>query len=210
MPEYEKISASQFKEAASLSDNEEFELLEWRGITIRVKKCLTLYDMMAFTDYVVKACFDSETGEYLPEMRDFAIDSAIINFYTNIELPSDPAEQFKLLSNISLPHIIVDAVEINKWQYHSLLEAIEDKIESLVSADVYELKEKFEDAMESLASVTEQMSNIFGDFTGENISGILESLSANGFDEEKFARAFISQYINGNKAPEIGASDNDK
>lgn len=196
MAENNIISAEEFENYV-LADQEEFETIELDGLTLRVRRYLDLTRMIAFTDYVVNACFDRDTGEYLPEMKEFAIRSAIIIFYTNIVLPNDPEAQCRILYNTSIPsqimasHIIDDGGQLN-----GILSAIDAKLNLIASTNADELRRKFEEAANSLAEIGEQLSDIFGGINEEDIAGVINALSATGLDEEKLVSAFINQSQN--------------
>ena len=88
----EKIAVKSFKGAANVTDNVP-TVVEWNGLSISVTKRLGLRQVLAFIDEVVNGCFSEESGEYMPEVVDFAIRCNVLTRYANFTLPTDVEEK---------------------------------------------------------------------------------------------------------------------
>lgn len=197
MAENNMISADKFKESV-MSNTEGTTNFEWNGLTIEVKPVLSLHEMMAFMNYVIKLCFDEETGEYMPEIRDFAIASAAVSFYTNISLPDDTAERYELLYRSGIASEVYK--HVCEKQIVAICSSIGAKLDHLASANAFALQKEFERTAEGFTDVLEQISKVFEGHDLDSISNILSSASQMGFDEEKLVNAIINQKNNEIKA----------
>ena len=128
-----KISINAFEEAVNSQYNPT-EVVEWRGLKIVVKHALSLKENLTFVDSVVKSCFGKEDGAYMPEVKDFAVRSCIIEHYTNITLPSNLDKRYELLYGSDLLEAIMP--NINQLQFNALMRAIESKTEYLAKSNI--------------------------------------------------------------------------
>ena len=118
-----KISISQMDKVMKSLGNTE-ATFEWNGVTVVVKTLLSFQEMMEFAGRVKANCFVD--GEYLPEVRDFAIRDCIVDMYSNIRLPDNIEHKYEILYRTDICQEIVKYV--NSDQYEQLLVAIDDKI----------------------------------------------------------------------------------
>ena len=68
---FDKIVKEHFQNEATI---------QWHEAEVRVKRTLSLKEMLSFVDEVVGSCFHDELG-YMPEVKDFAIKSSILTRY---------------------------------------------------------------------------------------------------------------------------------
>ena len=54
------------------------EVITWHDIEVTITKTLPLKDVIGMVNDVVESCFAMEDGDFLPEIRDFAIKSAVL------------------------------------------------------------------------------------------------------------------------------------
>ena len=73
------------------------EVLEWNGLEITIKKTLSFSDMMKFVDSVAKSCFVQGSGDYAPEIFDFALRSNVLDTYANFTMPRDLEKQYAMV-----------------------------------------------------------------------------------------------------------------
>ena len=190
----ERVDLSEFKKVA-MPEGNEFEELEWRGLKIRVRHMLDLAGVIKFVSYVTESCFDSETGEYLPEIRDFAERSALIQLYTNIDLPEETSEQYELLYSNDLIESIRNSGIIDCAQINVIDDAIDDKIYYLTSMDIYRIKNGFESLVDGLSELEKSFGEIFDSIDSDSISKIADAVDDGMFDEAKLAKAIINERL---------------
>lgn len=189
MEKVNRIDASTLVEAVNKITEQTTEF-EWNGMSIVVNRTLPMETMLEFVDYVVKTCF-SDDGEYLPEVKDFAIKSCLLEMYANFDLPTDLATRYAVIYNSD----IVDAVlnRIEGRQFGEIINAIEQKIANLAQANVqmvYAQMNRINDEFENLQN------NIAALFTGvdqDDIKKLANAISNGNIDEGKIVQAFASQ-----------------
>lgn len=189
MEKVNRIDASTLVEAVNKITEQTTEF-EWNGMSIVVNRTLPMETMLEFVDYVVKTCF-SDDGEYLPEVKDFAIKSCLLEMYANFDLPTDLATRYAVIYNSD----IVDAVlnRIEGRQFGEIINAIEQKIANLAQANVqmvYAQMNRINDEFENLQN------NIAALFTGvdqDDIKKLVNAISNGNIDEGKIVQAFASQ-----------------
>lgn len=165
-----------------------YSVLNWRGHDLVVRKIISYDEMSAFVNAVVSSCFNTETGEYEPQNRDFMYKYGEILFYTNVQLPSETAEAYDLVYAMDLndfverhinPHQLADIQS-------SIAEAIDYRLEQNVDVLKAEMK-KFEDIFVQLG---ETMSKLDPDDMKKTMDAIMEH---GAIDEKKIVQALFPQ-----------------
>ena len=126
----QKISVNTMDEIMKRCQNT--EVVEWNGLQVVIKKTLTLEEMLCFANSVVKSCFDQGDGSYLPEVKDFAIRSNIMERYANFALPSNLDKQYDMVIRSGAVEMIMNY--INFSQFSELMKAIDAKIQNTADA----------------------------------------------------------------------------
>ena len=132
MEKANRIDASTLIEAVNKISEPTAEF-EWNGMSVVVNRVLPMETMMEFVDYVTKTCFGDD-GEYLPEVKDFAIKSCLLEMYANFNLPEDLPTRYAVIYNSD----IVDAVlnHIEGRQFGEIINAIEHKVSNIAQANI--------------------------------------------------------------------------
>lgn len=183
-----RISINAFEQAVS-ENYEEFTTIEWRGLSVIIKHNLSLKDMLAFVDAVTKNCFSEENATYMPEIKDFATRSCIIEYYTNISLPSNVEKRYELLYRSSILNDIVQ--HIDKLQFDAMLEAIEYKTAHLAQANIEAITGQMNELYSLFGNLQKQFEDSFGNIDEGAVAGVINALS-NGMDEDKIVRAVLA------------------
>ena len=180
MEKANRIDATTLMEAVS-NIAEPTSSFEWNGMEVVVNRVLPMNVMLEFVDYVVKTCF-SEEGEYMPEVKDFAIKSCLLEMYANFDLPKDISERYAAIYNSD----IVDAVlnHIEGRQFGEIINAIESKISNM--AQMNRLNQEFE-------NLTSSMENMFSGVSTDDVAKLINAVSNGDIDEGKVVQAFASQ-----------------
>lgn len=136
---------------------------EWNNLAIQVKHALPMDEVAICINAVVRACFDDETNEYVAAAKPFAIRSAVLHFYTNIDLPNEYAEQYSILYGNDLFDSILEYVD--RRQYADILESIDTQIDyeirtqmAAVSKDINTLVNYFDQMRTTMSSVMDNVS----------------------------------------------------
>ena len=90
--------------------------------------------MLCFTNSVVKSCFDQADGSYLPEVKDFAIRSNIMERYANFTLPNNLEKQYDMVIRSGAVEMIMNYVNFS--QFSELMKAIDAKVQNTADAHI--------------------------------------------------------------------------
>ena len=155
--------------AAEIQPNEP-AMITVRGFEdqpIAVQKTLSLQQALAFIKNTVSMVIDTETGEYMPEVCDFALKLNVILSYADIAIPKDLEKAYKVVYESNLYDSVMDV--INSEQYYILEDAVSDRVQYLrdmlvsgAAIQVNEMIKKMEDTMgDSLKTLNEFNSDSF-------------------------------------------------
>lgn len=162
--------------------------VEWRGLAIPVKHHLSISEMMEFTNGVVNSCFVVNSGEYIPEVKDFATRCAILEFYAGIILPRDLEAKCDLVySSDIISHIVQ---HVDGAQFNSMCAAIDKKIDNIAQSNIEALNKQMEEVVAGFKGLEEKLSGIFGGIDNDTISKVAGAIANGSFDENKLVEAF--------------------
>lgn len=184
-----KISVEEFRNAIEADFTPEVEII-WRGITLHIKKCLSFEAMLTFVSNVVSSCFEEKTGEYLPEIKDFATRCFILESYAGFDLPKSISEKYDLIYCSDIVSVIVQQVE--QGQFNSMLNAIDRKIEHQAQSNIEALNKQMNEVVAGFTALEQNLSAIFGGIDNDTISKIAGAIANGSFDESKLVKAFTT------------------
>ena len=111
------IDAERVMEAAHF--DERIRNVQWNGLIIRIKPCLSLSDATEMLSNIISSCTYGDKP--LVEMLDFAMRIHTMIWYTNISLPDKIDDQYKLMYETDLFDAVLQ--HINAAQYHTIRES---------------------------------------------------------------------------------------
>ena len=164
-----KINIDEFKAAINAISTPD-AVVEWHGIEMTIKRLLSLEEMLTFVNDVVSSCFEEKTGEYIPEIKDFAIRCSIMESYAGFVLPSDLSEKYSMIYNSDIVSFIVK--HIDKNQFESILSSIDDKIEHQAQNNIEAINKQMNELIAGFSTIEQNLSNIFGNVDSDTISKI--------------------------------------
>lgn len=181
------VKASVFGNSESYSKP---KIIEYSRAKIEVKPALSYAEMLAFVDFVVDACFDNEMGTYQPEMCDFAIRYAVIEMYTNIELPEGDADRYDIMyGNEELFHKISGV--INNAQLKAITEAIDQKLDALVEANANEILQNMNALYNTVLNLVDSFNEQFEGIEAGDVKKVLSAIASSSLDETKFVETYM-------------------
>lgn len=194
----EKISANDIIEAIGFNDYKPSQIKINSGLKITVYNIINIMDMMSFVKFVVDNCFDDDTNEYRPEIKDFATRCAIYEYYTDVDLPGDTSEAYAFVYNTG--NIIDDIVSrVNQGQFNAIIDAIDNRIEAIVSANTSVASYHIQEIYKDMSNIADQFKMMFDGISKEDIDNLFSALSKDGIDEAKFVKSYINQNNRGDK-----------
>lgn len=167
------------------------EIVQWNGLEVVVTKTLPLDEMMAFADSVVKSCFDQTSGAYMPEIKDFAIRSNVMERYANFTLPRNVMHQYDLVMRSGAFEMILDHVNVS--QFNELMSAIEAKLQNAADANVQMSLRQFDDVVTSFEGLQEKLAELFTGVDPSDIYKLIGAISEHGISEEKVVQAYMAE-----------------
>lgn len=165
--------------------------VEWNGIALEVKKVLSLNEMLEFVSNVVESCFSSDTGAYLPEVKDFAMRCAVLEYYGNFSLPENTEYKYELVYGSDAVMFVMQHVD--GYQFNEMMSAIDKKIEHRAQSNIEALTKQMNDVINGLSEIEKSVSEIFGGVDNATITKIAEAIAGGSFDESKLVSAFMEQ-----------------
>lgn len=164
--------------------------VNWNGLEVVVKHSLTFKDMMGFVDSVVKTCFKSDDGAYMPEAKDFAIKSNILERYTNISLPNNLEHRYEIIYYTDIIDTIINY--INKCQFDAMIEAVDAKINNIAQANIEDINKQMINLQTTFDNLQSQFESMFDGIDLEDLHNIMEKLAEGNLDESKLIEAYMS------------------
>lgn len=159
--------------------------IEWHGVNIQVRPLIGCEQMIDFVRSVSNACFDPETLNYNPELRDFMIRLGVIIFYTNISMPDDFVTEYELVYGTNLFDEIISHIDTD--QYASICNAISDRIEHRSKSFAEDMRKQLMSVNDAMSSLTDAVSTITDGFSSDDAAKLMGAITNGSFDTEKFA-----------------------
>ena len=177
-----------------LKNIENTEIVEWCGIDVEITKTLSLESMLSFADSVVKSCFDSENGAYLPEIKDFAIRSNVLDHYANFKMPGNIEKQYAMVMQSGAFDMIIQ--HINTAQFFELVNAIDKKIDHIASANIQKVYSQMDEVVSAFEGMQEKFSSLFSGVNPDDLTKLVSAIGDGGIDESKIVEARIRRQVN--------------
>ena len=167
---------------------------EWEGLSLTIKRTLSLGEMLAFVEKVVESCYDND-NTFAPERKDIAIRLSTVVLYSNITLPTALEEQYDFIYRTNIYDFICDRIDQN--QYCAIMRAIREKIENVNRVNAAGVEARLAEVTSTIDNMQQQMNDIFAGIDADTINKLSNAIVSTQLDEEKLVRAFVDQH-NGN------------
>ena len=156
---------------------------------ITVRHTLPLRDVLTFVNEVVSTCFDEESGEYLPEVKDFIIKKNILEMYANFDLPKNAEECYSLIYGSGVVNYVLGYV--NTDQFNEIMASIDEKLNHFVQTNIEMVHKQLNELYMSFDTIMTQMEAIFSGVNAEDMKKLVGALSNFKLDEEKLVKAYM-------------------
>lgn len=195
MAKTKKISINAFDKIMK-ENHTPTETFEWNGVEVIVKKTLSFKEVLEFVDSVVKSCFSVEDGAYIPEAKDFAVKTCILEKYANFTLPNNVEHKYELIYCTNA----IDEVlhRVNYQQFNEILAAINAKITHLAQANIEAVNKQMTELYSAFDNLQKQLEAMFSGINPDDFTKLLGAFGDGTINEEKIVQAYI------------GAKDGDK
>ena len=165
--------------------------IQWNGLDVRIKRTLSFIEMMEFVDSVVKTCFTAESGMYIPEAKDFAVKSNIVERYTNLSLPNNLDHRYEIIYCTDIVETVLTC--INYQQFNEIMASIDSKINNLAQMNIEQVNKQISDLYTSFDNMQKQIEQIFGGVDSEEMTAMMKALTEGNIDEHKLVEAYLSR-----------------
>ena len=195
-----KITANTLKTAIKRESGGETASVTYGEMTLNVKRYLSLGEVMLFVDYVVKGCYGSN-GEYMPEIRNFLTDCAILAFYGGLTLPEDIQARYDMVTRgKKLTLEIKDAVDYD--QLEEITDAITERINIINAMNAHQVEQRLNEIVAAFEDVTNKMTGLFGGIDVKDVENVIKAVGDGKVDEEKLMKAYLEARHDGSENAE--------
>ena len=167
------------------------EILDWYGVEITVQKIVPFLTMKEIVEDVAGACFNDDTGEYMPELMDIALRICVIDAYTNIVLPGDPEEQNRILYGTGLWSGISELIDED--QFSAIQLAISRRVKARLDTNRAEFEHELNAMTNALSEAGKQINDLFAGVNADDLQKLVAALGEHGVDEEKIVQAVVAE-----------------
>ena len=194
---FDKIVKEHFQNEATI---------QWHEAEVRVKRTLSLKEMLSFVDEVVGSCFHDELG-YMPEVKDFAIKSSILTRYANFSVSDNLEHRYQMVYGTDA----VDAVcaVIDTTQLQEIVNSINDKIRFLCDSKANLIQERINAVLETMEEMSNSTKDVFGGLSQNDLAALMSAITEHGLDEKKIVEAYLEQKTAERVAEEAAAAGHD-
>lgn len=162
--------------------NGETATIDICGSSVEVKRNISLPESVAFVSNVVELCF-SETGEYMPELKDFGIRLNVIARFTNIELNDTTSNVYDVLYGNDLFETVL--AEIDSGQLKSIVYGIDQRIKLVNDMNVISFNNNMDKLQKQVAEFLIMFEDLFSGVTKEDLSMIAKAIGNEDISVEK-------------------------
>lgn len=150
--------------------------IKWKGLNIVIKHTLPLKEMLEFVNDVTKICFAAETGEFLPEVKMFAVKCCVLERYANFNLPSNVERRYNLVYNTDVYEVVMQ--HINHEQFNEIMDAIDDKVDNAAQANIEAINIQMAEVYNQFNNLQAEINNMFAGINPEDLSKFFGAVSA--------------------------------
>lgn len=169
-----------------MSNNEKKFQVGNKEITLKIKKRLSLPEVLTFVNHVATGCVGEDV--YYPELLSFLMEKNTLLFYGGVEVEGEVESQYEFISNVSkdLWEYLYNEIDLN--QYEKIHDAIEKKIAYLIQR--YAGKSKCDELFEAMIRFVE---NLEKNWDFEELRKTLSELSSLKIDSDVMRQAILNK-----------------
>lgn len=167
--------------------NDEVTTIDWNGMKISVKKYIDIYNMISIVKNASSLCFSEDSGEYMPELVDFATKMLVVDTYTNINKCIDVVKKYDVICRTDLFDIVSSVID------ESQLACIFDGVSKRVRYTADGMVSSMQSAIKQINGVSEKIGAIFENVSTEDFSKAVTGIASGEIDESKIISAYIDE-----------------
>lgn len=200
-----KISVTELDKALAVSNGTETPYNEtttvaWNGVNIVVKKLIPVEEMIQFVLRGTNLCYNTETGEYMPELSDFMFRALFFEYYTNITTSTNVNKMYVEVMNDDLYNTVRPYV--SGTQIADIVRGIDERIKLHNKLNVTRAEQELEKTLEDVTKVLDGLKQLSDSVSAEDVRNMFDAFSDSKIDEKKLVEAVQSSIIARKKAEE--------
>lgn len=165
---------------------------EWNGLEITIRPLLSFEDMLRFVNRVTRLCFNDDTNEYMPELKEFAVQSNILEMYAGFRLPDGAGKRYEMLyQSRTLVDMIVGS--INKAQFDDIMSAINEKLKYMAQSTLSDIKSEATKLIGAIDNLQNSFAEMFDGMDNEKLDSLVKAITGNRLDEGKLVNAYFNE-----------------
>lgn len=168
--ETKRISINKLEALLEKETEREVEIAP--DLNIRIKKRLSLAEMLSFVNEVVESCVDIPSGEYLPELREFVIRANVLTRYANFTLPTNVERKYELVFGTSAYETVICYIDTN--QLNEIRDVIDRRISYVISAMTSAVSFKTTEMLDKVGELTNKVGDSINEMNPEELDKMFE------------------------------------
>ena len=160
------------------------------GHEITVARSLTYNELLYFVEYVANSCF-TDDGIYVPQVFTTMFRSAVINSFTDIEVPVEMDAKFSFVNYTSVYDEV--AAVVGKDLIGYLSDIVDEKIDYLIKQNTESIKADLQKTAGMLQGVAQTVQDMAKGFDADTISGLMTALDKNTADRNQLIAAYSAK-----------------
>ncbi len=165
--------------------------ISYYGNDLVVLRVIPFYAVKALVTSISDACFDKDTGEYIPENRDFATRLCIVGAYTNVDVPEDTESQYAMLYGSDLIDHVYAA--ISNDQLDTIIRSVTERCKDRSDARAAAMEREFNSFMDSANQFLNSIAGLFDGVSQDDLKKMISAIGEGGIDEEKIVKAVVAE-----------------
>lgn len=183
----------------------------WHDVEITVKTQVSFTDLMAMVQSIAGSCFAVNNGEYVPQAKELALRSSVVENYSNVRLPDNLDRKYEILMATDLYESILE--RINPKQREQLFTSVDEKVSAMVDANIAQMQHRIDEQVKAMNDLFTQMQEIFSGVSADDIQKLTKALAEHGaLDEEKMMNVYLDRVHAGSEEvqPQIAVVKSDE
>jgi hypothetical protein len=154
------------------------------------KRFLPLAGALAFVENVAEGCFDAETGEYLPQAKEFAVRCEVLTRYGGLKLPEDMEARYAFAFHSFAAKRVLWRVD--RKQIKALRAAADEKIRFKLALFASAASLKTAELLQSFEALSSAFETLFAGLSAADVSAFAKAVGAiKRLDEQKLVQAVL-------------------
>ena len=168
----------------------ETETVDYHGQKLVITKVIAPEDMFELVRQIADGCFAPD-GTYMPEVYDLLMRAGTVGEYSNVRLPKEVGHMGRILYGSDLYGTVWK--HISREQHDAVVDAVWERINARNNMNKALFENEIQKAVAGIQSLGEQMAQLFGEVSADDIKALVGAIGEGGIDEEKLVQAVVEK-----------------